>query len=194
MPFNYQFDATSIPPVQGGGGHPPGVFQAYVSNTEIKPTKDGQGGIFSVEFTTEQGKITNNYNLWNNSQKAVEIAHKELSALSHATGVFKLDMNNDGAALRGAKLKIEVAKQANNDYMEVKKVLDPNGNEPGKPAQQPQQPGNTPPNNTAGWGAQQTQTPPAQPAGWQPQQPGNTPPAAPWGQQADTKQAPWGNR
>jgi len=131
--FNYVFDATQYTPEQSAGAHPVGKFPAFVSNTEIKPTRDGGGGMFVVDFSTEQGKISMRYNLWNQNQKAVDIAHKQLCALSHATGVFRIDMSNEGAALRNARCMIEVGVQKGEEnYVEIKKVFDVNGNEPGK--------------------------------------------------------------
>lgn len=201
MPMNYTFDATQHQPIQGvGEGHPKGKFPAAISNTSIEPTKDNSGGMFVVEFTTQAGSIKSRYNLWNNSPKAVEIAHKELSALCHATGVFKVAMENDGAALRGAQLMIEVDDQKDkegkpNGYVEVKKVYDKNGNEPGKtPANQPQ-----PQGNAGGWAPQpQNQSQPSQQqppmqqsntGGW------NTQGPAPSQQQPPAQQQPsnWGN-
>jgi hypothetical protein len=108
--------------------------------------------MFVIEFTTPAGSIMKRYNLWNQSAKAVEIANHELSALCHATGVFKLDFQNDGAALRGARGQLDVALQdvtKPDGYVEVKKVYDANGNEPGRTgaAPQPQAQG-----NGAAWG------------------------------------------
>lgn len=211
------FDATQFTPNQGGEAHPLGKFPAQISNTEIKPNKANTGGLFVVTFTTPSGSIGNYYNLWNESPKAVEIANKELSALCHATGVFRLDWQNDGAAIRGARCMIEVGEQKDKEgkptgYVEIKKVYDLQGNEPGKApvqqqpqtqvsqgapmvaqpnggwgtgsAQQAQQPG--------GWGGATQQQPqpnpnPAPPqAGWQPnpnQQPAQgNPPPPPWKQ------------
>lgn len=207
--LNYQFDATQFQPDQGGAAHPVGKFPAFISNTEIKPTRDGSGGMFVVEFTTEAGKISNRYNLWNNSQDAVRIAHGQLSALCHATGVFRIDMNNEGAALRNGRCVIEVGKQkGESEYTEIKRVFDANGNEPGKSgaAPTPQGGGFSAP---GGFSPQQTQQP-AQGGGWgqpaeqpQPQggapawggnQPSQQPPqnsgGAPWGGGAPTQQAP----
>ncbi len=170
MPMDYAFDARQFEPVQSvGTSHPPGKYPFTISNTSIEPTKDNTGGMFVVAFTTPQGMISKRYNLWNNSPKAVEIAHKELSALCHATGVFQLTFKDDGAALRNAQGMIEVDWQKGNEptaekphggYTEVKKVLDRNGNEPGKaPAAAPQTVSAT----GGGWGNQGQQ---AQP-GWQ---------------------------
>lgn len=173
MPYDDNFDASQFEPSQGGGAHPKGKFPATISNTQIKPTKSGDGGLFEVEFSTQAGTIANRYNLWNKEPKAVEIAQKQLSALCYATGIFKLDFRNDAAILRGAKCIIEVDDQKNKDgtpngYVEVKKVYDLNGNEPGRssPAPQPapqqaQQaaPASNP--NGGGWGAPAQQSAPA---------------------------------
>lgn len=161
------FDATNIPPQQSSGKHPEYMGPATITGTKVKPTKAGDGGIFEVTFTSPLGSIISNYNLFNKNEKAVEIAQKELSALCHATGVFKLSMpqenlDNCGMELRGARCVIDVKPQANNpEYMEVKKVFDVNGNEPGKapnPAPQP-----------ANYAAQASQA--TQNGGWATQQP-----------------------
>lgn len=152
MPAQGSFDANQFKPNQGGQAHPIGQkFDFQITNTEITATKDQQGGMFVVEFTTPAGSIVSRYNIWNASPKAAEIAHGQLSALCHATGVFRLDWANDGAALRGARGKLDVGYQKGEEptaerpaggYVEVKKVYDANGNEPGKgpaPSPQPQQ-------------------------------------------------------
>ncbi len=187
------FDASQFKPNQGGGAHPIGNgFDFTIVSTEIKPTKDQTGGIFVVEFQTPAGRIRNNYNLWNQSPKAVEIAHGQLSALCHATGIFRLDWTNEGKSLVGGRGKLDVGLQNANEpdgYVEVKKVYDQQGNEPGRapnPAPQPQSAPMT--QSPQGWGQpapQQQQPAPQAPAGWQqpPQQPvaqGGTP-TPPWG-------------
>jgi hypothetical protein len=174
--INYVFDATQHTPAQMGGIVPVGRYEATISHTEIKSTKDQGGGMFIVTFATEFGSIPMRYNLWNNSQKAVDIAHKQLSALCHAVSIFQVPMNNEGANLRGARCQIEVGKQnAESEYTEIKHVYCLDGSEPGKavavaapqaaPAMPQQQW-----NNGAGQGAQAfTQAPagptaPSQPA------------------------------
>lgn len=214
------FDARAFEPKQGMPSHPDGKFPAIVSNTEIAPTKDGTGGMFVVEFSTPAGKIVKRYNLFNNSAEAVRIAQHELSALCHATGVYQVDPNNQGAALRNAQLVIEVAPQRKNpEYHEVVKVYDRNGNEPGKPggaAPQPAMPPAQPqyqapqggpapaqagwtPNAATGPAPQQPAQPGPAPAqgGWGPppaQPPAGTQPAVDWSQGAQSGAAPWGQR
>jgi len=182
------FDASQFAPKQGGGAHPVGKgFDATISNTEIKPTSSGEGGMFVVTFTTPAGSIVSRYNLWNKNEKAVQIAHGELSALCHATGVFRLDFQNDGAALRNARCKIDVGLQNEAEpdgYVEVKKIMDANGNEPGRgPGIPPQQPAQAAPAPSWGNPAPAQPQAPAQTPAWQPSQQGqanptNTPPWA----------------
>ncbi len=201
------FDATQHQPRQGGQAHPIGKYSFTVTDTKIEPTKDGQGGMFIVTFTSPSGEIVNRYNLWNNSAKAVEIAHGQLSALCYATGIFRINFDNAGAELRGARGMMEIGYQKGEEptaekptggYVEVKKILDINGNEPGKstPAPQPQassfghnpQPQANPPTNgnvaPVGWQPQSTQAP---------QQAANSSGGA-WQQGPTQTTPPWANK
>lgn len=175
MPMNGSFDAAQYAPKQGLPIHPVGKFLFHITNTIIEPTKDGTGGMFVVEFTTPSGIAITRYNLWNQNAKAVEIAHGQLSALCHATGVFRLDWNNDGAALRNARGMVEIGYQKGEEpsaekptggYTEVKRVFDAAGNEPGRapsaapqPQQQPQGGGPLQQQPSGSWGNQPQQQP-----------------------------------
>ena len=99
MPMTGNFDANQVAPRQLGENHPVGKFPFHITNTELAETKDKTGGMFVVTFNTPSGNAVMRYNIWNQSEKAKEIAHGQLSALCHATGIFKLDWANDGAAL-----------------------------------------------------------------------------------------------
>lgn len=226
MGMQGSFDASQFKPLNGFDKHPVGKFPFTISNTEIKGTKDGSGGMFVVEFTTSAGRMTNNYNIWNNSPKAVEIAHGQLSALCHATGVFRIEWANDGAALRNARGMIEVgfqrgeeptAEKPEGGYVEVKKVFDANGNEPGRAPSNVQPQGVQPPGTSPSplqqqpggtWGGAQPQpqqqptgvAPNAGGSGWsgasaapqQNQQPqGGAAPGQAWQQGPGTAAPPW---
>lgn len=149
------FDATNVQPQQGISAHPPGMFDFAITHTYLKPTKDEQGLMFVVEMTSPAGRIENRYNVYNKSPQAMEIAQKELAALCHAVGQFRVSypkaadgtpiFDKAGMELRGKRGRMEVAPQLDregkpNGYVEVKKVYDVNGNEPGQaPVQQAQQ-------------------------------------------------------
>jgi len=194
MQITGSFDANQHAPKQLGAVVPPGKWPFQISNTSIVPTKANDGGMFVVEFDTPQGRISMRYNLWNQSPKAVEIAHGQLSALCHATGVFKVDYANEGAALRGAMGMIEVGLQdadKPDGYTEVKRVFDKNGNEPGKP------PAAAPSAGNGAWNTTQTppQGQPTQQPAWgatQPATPANPAPSAPqgWSQGPAAQAAP----
>jgi hypothetical protein len=149
MPFDAIFNAREVQPQQGGGAHPVGnKFPFEITHTEVKPTKEGKGGLFEVELTSPAGSIVERYNLWNENDTTRKIAQQELSALCHATGRFEVDFKNDGAALRGGRGLMDVGFQKGHEptaekpqggYVELKKVYDAAGNEPGKAGQQPQQ-------------------------------------------------------
>ena len=92
--------------------------------------------------------------------------------------------------MRGAKLIIDVDDQKNKDgtpngYVEVKKVYDASGNEPGRqtPAPQPQQASasrtGAPENNGGGWGQPAQNNAPVPSSAPQPWSPGPTENAAP---------------
>jgi hypothetical protein len=183
--FTDNFDARSVAPQQGFDNHPPGMWDAQITNTFAKTTQTNQG-MFRVEFTTPVGRIENGYNIWNDSPKAVEIAQKELSALCHATGIYKISFPKDqggnpilseaGRELRGGRCKIEVVPQTQKDgsphpngYMEVKKIYDANGNEPGKSGVAPQPMQAAPQQQApaqAGWSQPPQQAQPQQQGGW----------------------------
>lgn len=189
------FDATQFAPKQLGESHPVGKFPATIAETSLVENSKKTGGFLLVNFNTPAGNAAMRYNLWNTeSPKAVEIAHGQLSALCHATGIFKLDWANEGAALRNARCMIEVGYQKgeepsqdkpNGGYTEIKRVYDVNGNEPGKPGQTPQP--------QQGWGgapAQQQQQPNPPQQSTNPNPPMQQQPGGGWG---TTTQAPPNN-
>lgn len=170
QPTQDNFDASQVQPQYSiGSNHPVGLFDAMISNTSLKPVKDKpQNGMFVIEYTTPAGKIEDRFNLWNDNPQAVDISQKQLSAVCHATGIFRIASfkQNQGAELRNARLKIEVGYQKGQEptstnptggYTEVKKVFDAQGNEPGKgpsPAPQTQaQPTANGAGNGSGWNA-----------------------------------------
>lgn len=90
------FDATKVEPDQGRvGAMPKGWYKTMVEKTERKPTSDGTGEYISVMFGVIEGnykgsKFFNNFNVVNSSEKAVEIGHKQFSALLHAVNVLHM--------------------------------------------------------------------------------------------------------
>lgn len=214
------FDATKFDPTQGVPSLPVGKHPVVIVNDEVKPTKDNSGGLLELTVEIADGpskgmKGAIRLNLYNQSQQAVEIAHRQLSAICHCVGVFQL---TDGRQLHNLPFMIEVALQkdpeaAKKGYTEVVRYYDRNGNEPGKPGSQGTAAQTQGGAQSGGWGhgAGQQQQPPqggqqggqwGQPGGGQQQQPPqnpNPPAGGGWSQgqgggNAGGGNAPWGQR
>jgi hypothetical protein len=59
---------------------PEGVYEGKVTNAELKETKSG-GKMVVLEFTTEKGKLWENFNIVNSNPKAEEIGKGKLKTL-----------------------------------------------------------------------------------------------------------------
>lgn len=107
---NLDFDATGVEPAQDFAPIPPGDYEAIIGATEIKPTRSNDGHFLSIEHVIfggeyEKRKIWNNLNLWNKSEKAVQIAQQTLSAICHAIGKMQVSNHEE---LFGQKVIIRV--------------------------------------------------------------------------------------
>jgi hypothetical protein len=198
MQMQGSFNANNHEPNQGFGIHPPAQKIPFlISNTEIKETAAKDGGYFVVEFTTPQGVIRQNYNIWNKNPKAIEIAHGQLSALCRAVNIYSVEWTNEGAVLRGGKGLMDIGYQKGEEpsehnpdakgYTEVKRVYDMAGNDPARVKQNgssatPQAQGQAP--EQASWGgsgqAPQTNQQASNPNWNGPQAQGQAP-IPPWG-------------
>ena len=198
------FDASRVQPVQPGsmGGHPPGIHDFNLTNSWLKVSKEGNSLMLEVELTSPVGRMVDRFIVDSqNSPQAVEIGQKNLSALCHAIGIFRVAypknpdgspiMERGGESLRGGRGKMEVAPQIDGKtkqetgYMEVKKYFDVHGNEPGKSgsAPQPQQA------NNSNWSGNTQQAQNSQP---QPQ-PMTQQPGGSWGNNNQPQQQPQQN-
>ncbi len=176
------FNANQFDPTQGGGGSLPiGKHPVVIEASEVKANGSNDGGYLELSLKIIDGPQAGNsgayrLNLYNKSEKAVEIAHRQMSALCHVIGVYNVLETN---VLHNIPFVIEVGMQKGEDaiakgYTEVKKVFDINGNEPGK----------------AGAGAQQQQ--PAQ--GFAQQQPQGQAQGFAQGQQQQQAPGGWGQQ
>ena len=163
------FNANNFDPTQGVGGLPIGRHPVIVDSSEVKANKANDGGYLQLNLKVIDGPQAGTVgayrlNLYHSNPQTVELANRQLSAISHVTGVF---MIQDSAQLHNIPFVIEVGPQKDAQYTEVKKVFDINGNEPGKPAQGG---GAAQPQNNGAWGGQQGQQPAqgGQGGGWQP--------------------------
>jgi hypothetical protein len=176
---------------------PPGWYKAVICDSEIIETSSKNGFRLMLTWQIIEGqstnrKITQGYNIQNPNPTAVEIAMSEIKAICACVGKFNPIGHTE--EIQGIPMQINVRKQKDADYNEVKGYKDVNGNDPGKggqgaPAPQVQQP----PQGYAQPAQQQFAQPPAQPGyaaappAWAPQAP-----AAPPEQQQYAPQPPQG--
>jgi hypothetical protein len=106
------FDARTVAPDTGGADPvPAGWYNVAIDESGKKPTNDGQGAYLETRYNVLDGqyagrKLFHRFNTENHSQKAVEIAYKQLSALCHATGVMVVQ---DSQQLHNIPLKVKVS-------------------------------------------------------------------------------------
>lgn len=194
---NLSFDARSVEPDQGRiGAIPAGWYPVLIDETEVKPTSQGDGAYLNVRFSVLDGayknsKLWHRFNTKNQSEKAVEIAYKQLSALMHAVKVLAMQQTEQLHNIPlFVKIKVEpavleadgvtVKYEAKNEIQAFREVTDPAARaafalQSGAPAAAPKAP--PPP----------AQATPAAPAGG-----GWTAPAAaqPWGNAQAAAPAP----
>ena len=183
---NFSFDANQVAPDEGRvGAIPAGWYPVSVDETEMKPTSSGGGSYLQVRFTILDGayknmKFWHRFNVQNASEKAVEIAFKQLSALLHAVKVLKMDrteqIHNIPLFVK-VKVTTEQGYEPRNDITAFREIND----QAAKSGYQAQQAG----------GAVAAPKPAIPPAAVPPA--AAAPGAAPAGWQAPATAQPWGN-
>jgi Protein of unknown function (DUF669) len=127
------FNATQFDPTQGTGALPVGKHLVVATASEVKPAKTGNSGLVEFELQVIEGEFKGStggvrFNLYNESQQAVEIAHRQFSSFCTVVGV----LNPEGTEqLHNIPFMVEVALQKEpnpNKYTEVKKFFDAQGN------------------------------------------------------------------
>ena len=89
------FDASNIDTTSHFDALPAGDYEAMVTSSEMKTTKDGTGQYLELRLEIQSGhaqgrSLFDRLNLQNRNPKAVEIAQKQLAQLCHATGVLQV--------------------------------------------------------------------------------------------------------
>lgn len=144
------FNPMEYDPSQGGAAWPLGKHPVIIESAEVKPTKDNSSGYLQLNLKVIDGPNAGHtgpyrLNLYNQSQEAAQIAHRQLSAICHVTQTFQL--GPDGTQLQylfNKPFVIDVGMQKGQEaqekgYTEIKRVYDMAGNEPGKTGQAQQQ-------------------------------------------------------
>ncbi len=115
------FNANDVEPATDFEPLPAGKYLAAITDSEMKPTKNGTGHYLQLTFQVLDGPCKNRFvwarlNLDNANSTAVKIAHGELSALCRAVGVMA---PKDSVELHNLPLMITVKCKPRKDTGEV---------------------------------------------------------------------------
>lgn len=93
--LNQVFDASTVAPSEAREVIPAGKYLAQIISSEMRDTKAGDGSYLAMELEILDGehqgrKLFERLNLNNPNATAVEIAHRTLSAICHATGQMQV--------------------------------------------------------------------------------------------------------
>lgn len=105
------FNAATVEPNAAFDPIPAGWYTAQVTESEMKPTKAGDGSYLSITLQILGGdfnnrKVFDRFNINNKNPVAVDIAYKQLSALCHAVGILQVQ---DSQQLHGKPVQIKVS-------------------------------------------------------------------------------------
>jgi len=87
------FNADEVEPTSALEPLPPDVYEVVITESEMKPTKKGNGEYLELRLEVQHGPFANRVlwdrlNLRNPSEEAVKIAKGTLSAICRAVGVM----------------------------------------------------------------------------------------------------------
>jgi len=115
------FNANNVDPMVEFEAIPAGKYIAIISNSEVKPTKAGNGSYLEIQFEIIDGeykgrKIWSRLNLDHPKELTVKIAKAELSAICRAVGVMA---PKDSYELHNVPLQITVKCRKRDDTGEL---------------------------------------------------------------------------
>ena len=136
------FNAHEVEPTASFEAIPAGKYLAAITESEMKPTKNGSGSYLQLTLTILEGEYKGRVlwarlNLVNPNQTAVKIAQSELSAVCRAVGVMT---PRDSCELHNIPLLITVKVKKREDTGELAnevKGYEPKSAAAGKPQQAP---------------------------------------------------------
>jgi putative intracellular protease/amidase len=108
-------DPNAVKPAEDFTIIPPGEYQALIVASDVKPTNKRDGHYLEITYQILGGEFANRklwsrHNLDNKSQKTVEIAEREVSAICHAVGY--LQKLEDSVVLHNKPMVIRVEVEA----------------------------------------------------------------------------------
>jgi hypothetical protein len=141
------FNANNIDPAIDFEPIPAGKYLAIISDSGMKPTKNGSGSFLELTFQVIDGPYKNRLlwsrlNLENPNKQAVEIARAQLSAICRAVGVMQ---PKDSLELHNLPLQITVKCKRREDNDEIVNEIRAYAKKEADTGQPQQETSNTPP-------------------------------------------------
>ena len=93
--LGFEFDASTVEINTPFEVLPPGDYEVMIVNSEMRSTKSGNGKYLWLELAVQDGqykerRIFDRLNLFNDNEKAAQIAHGTLGAITKAVGKMKV--------------------------------------------------------------------------------------------------------
>jgi len=119
------FDANQVDPAVGFDPIPAGKYLAVITESEMKPTKAGDGKYLQLTFQILDGPFKGRLvwarlNLENSNAQTVKIARAELSAVCRAVGVMA---PKDSVELHNVPLEISVGCKKRKDTGDITNTI-----------------------------------------------------------------------
>ncbi len=141
------FNATNVDPAVDFEPIPAGKYLAIITDSGMKPTKNGSGSFLELTFQVIEGPYKNRLlwarlNLDNPNKQAVEIARAQLSAVCRAVGVMQ---PKDSLELHNLPLQVTVKCKRREDTDEMVNEIRAYAKKEAATGQPQQETSNTPP-------------------------------------------------
>jgi len=141
------FNANNVDPAVDFEPIPAGKYLAIITDSGMKPTKNGSGSFLELTFQVIEGPYKNRLlwarlNLDNANKQAVEIARAQLSAVCRAVGVMQ---PKDSLELHNLPLQITVKCKKREDTDEIVNEIRAYAKKEAASGQPQQETTNTPP-------------------------------------------------
>jgi hypothetical protein len=141
------FNANNVDPAVDFEPIPAGKYLAIITDSGMKPTKNGSGSFLELTFQVIDGPHKNRLlwsrlNLDNPNKQAVEIARAQLSAVCRAVGVMQ---PKDSLELHNLPLQITVKCKKREDTDEIVNEIRSYAKKEAATGQPQQETTNTPP-------------------------------------------------
>lgn len=126
--LGYTFDPSTVPPDERDFDLlPSGTYEAQITESDVKDTKDGTGKLVALTWEIisgkfERRKVFMNVNIQNKSAQAQEIGQRQLAQICEATGAGAIRATED-LHYKPCLIIVSVEKDKTGEYQDKNKVV-----------------------------------------------------------------------